>query len=115
MMHKNSSTTCKTMLAGLLAAGLIFASAAMAEGNLQGAQSGDFDANNDGQVTFEEVMKKLEKSARTTFDAMDHNKDGVLSDKDFDDVREGMQKLEDWLHDLLKPFLKDDDSGPMAV
>jgi len=35
---------------------------------------------------------------------MDHNKDGVLSDKDFDDVREGMKKLEDWLHDLLKPL-----------
>jgi len=46
---------------------------------------------------------------------MDHNKDGVLSDNDFDDVREGMQKLEDWLYDMFKPFIKDDDSGPMAV
>jgi len=62
-------------------------------------------------------MKKLEKSARTAFDAMDHNKDGVLSKKDFDDVRDGMQKLQDWLHDLLKSFIKDDapSSSPMSV
>ncbi len=60
-------------------------------------------------------MQKVEKSARTAFDAMDHNKDGVLSDKDFDDVREGMKKLEDWLHDLLKPFIRDDDSCPLTV
>ncbi len=111
MIQTKSSNISKGIFSALLVSGMMFASSAMAAGN----QSDDFDANNDGQVTFEEVMKKLEKSARTTFDAMDHNKDGVLSDKDFDDVREGMQKLEDWLHDLLKPFMKDDDSGPMAV
>ncbi len=111
MTHTNTSPTSKTMLAIVLIAGLMFAASAMAGGN----QPDDFDANGDGQVTFPEVMKKVEKSARKTFDTMDHNKDGVLSDKDFDDVREGMQKLEDWLHDLLKPFIKDDDSGPMAV
>jgi len=111
MIHTNSSNIAKSVLAGLLAAGLLFASAAMAAGN----KSDDFDANSDGQITFGEVMKKVEKSARKTFDAMDHNKDGVLSKKDFDDMREGMQKMEDWLHDLIKPFIKDDDSGPMAV
>lgn len=81
------------------------------------AASQDFDANGDGKITFAEVMKKLERSARTTFDAMDHNKDGVLSSKDFGDVQEGVKKLEDWLHDLLKPFMQDDESqdGPMAV
>ena len=99
------------MCAVAVIAGRMFAESARDAGN----QEDQFDANGDGQVTFPEVMKKVEKSARKTFDAMDHNKDGVLSDKDFDDVREGMQKLEDWLHDLLKPFIKDDDSGPMAV
>ncbi|ATX80909.1 EF hand [Mariprofundus ferrinatatus] len=67
--------------------------------------SSAFDANGDGQITFEEVMQRLETSARATFDAMDRNKDGVISDKDFDDVREGMEKLERWFEDLLKPFL----------
>jgi len=111
MLHTNTSTTSKTTLATALVAGLLFASPVMAAGN----QPDSFDANGDGQITFPEVMQKVEKSARTTFDAMDHNKDGVLSDKDFDDVREGMQKLQDWLNDLLKPFIKEDKSGPMAV
>jgi Ca2+-binding EF-hand superfamily protein len=39
------------------------------------------------------------------FDALDRNKDGVLSQEDFSDVSEGMQKLQDWLDDLLRPFL----------
>jgi len=111
MIQPHTSGICKTTLAGALAAMLLFSTSAIAAGN----QSDAFDANGDGQITFEEVMKKVEKSARKTFDAMDHNKDGVLSDKDFDDVRDGMQKLQDWLHDLLKPFIKDDESGPMAV
>jgi len=85
----------------LCAAGLLFAPPAMAA-----AQAPDaFDINVDGQITFAEVMKKLETSARKTFDAMDRNNDGVLSSKDFDDMRQGMEKLEDWLHDLLKPFV----------
>jgi len=113
MIQINSSHRSRTLLATVLAAGLLFAPAAIAAGN----KSDNFDANNDGQITFPEVMQKVEKSARKTFDAMDHNKDGVLSKKDYDDVREGMQKLEDWLHDLLKPFMKDDKSetGPMSV
>ncbi len=111
MIQSHASGICKTILAGVLAAMLLLATSAMAADN----QQDNFDANHDGQITFEEVMKKVEKSARKTFDAMDHNKDGVLSDKDFDDVRDGMQKLRDWLHDLLKPFIKDDESGPMAV
>ncbi len=113
MIKINSSNRPKALPAIALAAGLLFASTAMAAEH----QPDGFDANHDGQITFEEVMKKLEKSARTTFDAMDHNKDGVLSKKDFDDVRDGMQKLQDWLHDLLKPFIKDDmpKSHPMSV
>jgi len=113
MIQVNSSNRSKALLAAVLATGLLFASTAMAAGN----KSDDFDANHDGQITFAEVMQKVEKSARKTFDAMDHNKDGVLSKKDFDDVRQGMQKLQDWLQDLLKPFMKDDksESGPMSV
>ncbi|ATX78482.1 EF hand [Mariprofundus aestuarium] len=72
------------------------------------SSAGAFDANGDGQITFEEVMKRLEKSARATFDSMDRNKDGVISDKDFDDVREGMDKLEKWFEDLLRPFLPEE-------
>jgi len=111
MKQTHAPNTTKILLAAGLAAGLLFATTAMAAEH----SSDNFDANGDGQITFEEVMHKLEKSARKTFDAMDHNKDGVLSKKDFDDVREGMQKLEDWLQDLLKPFMKDEDSGPMSV
>jgi len=72
------------------------------------SSAGAFDANGDGQITFEEVMNRLEKSARATFDSMDRNKDGVISDKDFDDVREGMEKMEKWFEDLLKPFLPEE-------
>jgi len=113
MKPTNHPQIASAISATVLAAGLLFTSTAMAAEH----QSNDFDANHDGQITFEEVMKKLEKSARTAFDAMDHNKDGVLSKKDFDDVRDGMQKLQDWLHDLLKPFIKDDapKSNPMSV
>ncbi|MDQ6969315.1 MAG: hypothetical protein Q9M16_02255 [Mariprofundus sp.] len=99
-MNKHTRKTNPLLLSMLLIVGLFVASSAWAGGSA----SDDFDANADGQVTFEEVMKKLEKSARSTFDNMDRNKDGVLSNKDFDDVRQGMQKLEDWLDDLLKPF-----------
>jgi len=74
-----------------------------------------FVANADGQVSFEEVMKKLEKSARSTFDSMDRNHDGVLSNKDFDDMREGMQKLEDWLDHLLKPFMQQQKDEPESL
>jgi len=78
-------------------------------------KSDEFDANGDGQVTFEEVMKRLESSARPAFDSMDRNKDGVLSDKDFDDMREGMEKLQRWLDDLLKPFLPEKEPERMEV
>ena len=107
-MIKSLTTHCSPLLLALV---LLFATPALAADS----PNDQFDANGDGQITFPEVMQKLEKSARSAFDAMDHNKDGVLSKKDFDDVREGMEKLEEWLHDLLKPFIKDDDSGPMAV
>jgi len=92
-MTDNRRKTNPLFLAILLIVGLFCASSAWAGP----AASQDFDANGDGQVTFEEVMKKVERSARVAFDGMDRNKDGVLSHKDFNDVREGMQKLEEWL------------------
>jgi len=103
MMIELSHKTNPLLLSVLLIAGLLIASSAWADNN----QPQDFDANADGQVSFEEVMKKLERSARSTFDSMDRNHDGVLSEHDFDDVREGMEKLEDWLEHLLKPFMRD--------
>ena len=110
-MTENSSKTNPLLLSMLLIVGLFVASSAWAGGSA----SHDFDANGDGQVSFEEVMQKLEKSARTTFDSMDRNHDGVLSNKDFDDVRQGMQKLEDWLDNLLKPFLMQKKEQPESL
>jgi len=79
------------------------------------AESDDYDANHDGKITFEEVMQKVEKSTRATFDTMDRNKDGVLSSDDFDDMREGMEKFEQWLDDLFKPFLQEDEPKERQV
>lgn len=95
----------------LLILGLFCASSAWAGSHA----SPDFDANGDGQVTFEEVMKKVERSARKAFDSMDRNRDGVLSNKDFNDVREGMQKMEKWLDDLLKPFMREDEPETLEL
>jgi len=99
------------MIAVALLALMLSATPAFADESSAGA----FDANGDGQITFEEVMNRLEKSARATFDSMDRNKDGVISDKDFDDVREGMDKLEEWFEDLLKPFLPEEKPEKMEV
>jgi len=76
-----------------------------------------FDRNGDGSISFEEVMKHLEPSVRTGFDTLDRNHDGVLSDKDFDDVRDGMQELEDWLKELIPPLLRkqQDEDGLVEV
>jgi len=110
-MTENTRKANPLLLSMLLLVGLFIASSAWA-----GTSSGDgFDANGDGQVSFEEVMKKLEKSARSTFDSMDRNHDGVLSNKDFDDMREGMQKLEDWLDHLLKPFMQQQKDEPESL
>jgi len=101
----------KEMMVALLLALMVAVSPAVAEE--QGA--GAFDSNGDGQITFAEVMKRLEETARPTFDSMDRNQDGVISDKDFDDVREGMEKLERWFEELLKPFLIEEKAEQMEV
>jgi len=105
-MNATLTWISKPVLIALFFAGLLFASTAMAGES----KSHVFDADGDGKITFEEVMQKLEKSARKAFDAMDHNKDGVLSDEDFDDVRGGVRKFENWLYDLIKPLMDDDKS-----
>jgi len=61
------------------------------------------------------VMQRLEKAARPAFDSMDRNRDGVISDKDFDDVREGVEKLERWFEELLKPFLVEEEPEQMEI
>jgi len=80
----------------------------------------DYDRNGDGHVTFEELMdsagrgsgkmlQKLEPLARKAFNAADRNKDGVLSSEDFDDFREGMQRLRRWLDRLMDSLHRHDD------
>ena len=101
----------QTTTVALLLALMLSASPAFADESSAGA----FDTNGDGQITFEEVMKRLEKSARPAFDSMDRNKDGVISNKDFDDVREGMEKMERWFEELLKPFLQEEEPEQMEV
>lgn len=79
------------------------------------ADKNDFDANGDGRITFEEVMKRVEAATRKTFDRLDINKDGALSDEDFDGVRDQMKKMEDWLEELLKPFLDKDEEKEIVT
>jgi len=110
-MNSNTTRISKSTLVALFFTCLLFATPVIAGEDKTHA----FDANGDGKITFEEVMKKLEKSARTTFDTMDHNKDGVLSEKDFDGARDSMRKIENWLYDLIKPLMENDKSDSKAV
>ena len=99
-----------TKTAGLaVVAGLLWASPVYA------ADKNDFDANGDGRITFEEVMKRVEATTRKTFDRLDINKDGALSDEDFDGVRDQMKEMEDWLEELLKPFLDKDEEKEITT
>jgi len=107
MLMKRSAGTAG--LTGLAIAGLLWASPGFA------ADKDDFDTNGDGRITFEEVMKHLETTTKKTFDALDRNKDGALSDEDFDGVREKMKKMEEWLEDLIKPFLPEDEEQELTT
>jgi len=111
MTNTPRQTSNPLLLSVLLIIGLFCASSAWAGANT----SQDFDANGDGQISFEEMMTKVERSARKAFDGMDRNHDGVLSNKDFNDVREGMQKMQEWLDQLLKPFVQEDDAETLAL
>ncbi|TLS67030.1 hypothetical protein FE236_03755 [Mariprofundus erugo] len=74
-----------------------------------------FDSNGDGEVSFEEVMKHLEPGIRKSFDALDRNHDGVLSAKDFDDLHQGLEKLDQWLKELIKPLLQKPENEGVEV
>jgi len=65
----------------------------------------EYDSNHDGKITMDEIMRHIRPKIQSGFDTLDRNKDGVLSSRDFDDVREGMKKLQDWLDELLRQFL----------
>jgi len=106
-MAEYRSKTNPLFLSILLIVGLFFSSVVWAESS----QSHGFDGNGDGQITFEEVMKRVEKSARSMFNRMDRNNDGVLSNDDFNDVREGVQKLEEWLDNLLNPLMQNEEEA----
>jgi len=79
----------------------------------------DYDSNHDGKITMSEIMRHIRPKIQSGFDTLDRNKDGVLSSRDFDDVREGMKKLQDWLDELLRQFLpsgeKDKDKEELRV
>jgi len=68
-----------------------------------------YDINGDGRITMAEIMQRIQPSVQKGFDVLDRNKDGVLSKDDFNDVSEGMQKMRDWLDNLLRPFMPSDE------
>jgi len=63
------------------------------------------------------IMRHIRPRIQSGFDALDRNKDGVLSGRDFDDVREGMKELQDWLDELLRQFFpaREKDKEEMRV
>lgn len=68
-----------------------------------------FDADGDGRITLDEVMSHIRPAVKQGFDALDRNGDGVLSKEDFSDVEEGLQRFQQWLDDLLRPFRESTD------
>lgn len=68
-------------------------------------QSEGFDINGDGRITMPEIMQHIRPTVQKGFDALDRNRDGAISQDDFSDVSEGMKQMENWLNDLLRPFM----------
>jgi len=102
-------------LASMVLAGFLYATPASAADH----PFKEYDSNHDGKITMNEIMRHIRPRIQSGFDALDRNKDGVLSSRDFDDVREGMKKLQDWLDELLRQFLpsgeKDKDKEELRV
>jgi len=102
-------------LAGVALAGFLYTAPAFAADH----PFKEYDNNHDGKITMDEIMRHIRPKIQSGFDALDRNNDGVLSSRDFDDVREGMKKLQDWLDELLRQFLpsgeKDKDKEELHV
>jgi len=115
MMRTDQIQSISLTLAGIVLAGFLYAIPASAADH----PFKDYDSNHDGKITMNEIMRHIRPKIQSGFDALDRNKDGVLSGKDFDDVREGMKKLQDWLDELLRQFLpteeKDKDKEELRV
>jgi len=101
MMRDHQVQRISLTLAAIVLTGLLYATPAFAADH----PFKDYDSNHDGKITMNEIMRHIRPKIQSGFDALDRNKDGVLSSKDFDDVREGMKKLQDWLDELLRQFL----------
>jgi len=95
------------LLAGIALAGVLYATPVSAADH----PFKDYDNNHDGKITMDEIMRHIRPKIQSSFDALDRNNDGVLSSRDFDDVREGMKKLQDWLDELLRQFLPSGEKG----
>jgi len=115
MARKHQVQKIILTLAGVALAGFLYATPASAADH----PFKEYDSNHDGEITMNEIMRHIRPRIQSGFDALDRNKDGVLSSKDFDDVREGMKKLQDWLDQLLRQFLpsgeKDKDKEELRV
>jgi len=93
------------VVAGL---GLLPGMAAASEAGMPPDVAG-YDINGDGRITMPEIMQHIQPSVQKGFDVLDRNKDGVLSKDDFNDVSQGMQQMQDWLEELLRPFMPSED------
>ena len=111
MLKAEFTANSGRLLIGCAVSGMLF----MASAHAEERGWGGYDDDNDGRVTFEEVMRHVEPSVRKSFDALDRNHDGAISNEDFDDVHEGMRRMEEWLYRLIKPFLPRDEEPTRQI
>jgi len=78
------------------------------EGKSPDTMISEFDGNDDGRLTFDELMQSLERSARKWFRLMDRNKDGVVSREDGAALGEQIEGSFDWLWEVLRDLFKDE-------
>ena len=102
----------KTFFPLLLLGGLCLGMLQAGEAQAGNQRHWPLDLNDDGKITMSEIMRALKPRIRQGFKALDRNHDGVLSDKDLDDVREGMERIRRWLDRLLRDVLPDFPPSP---